>query len=88
MNLPYTFQQNSQVWTHSKSFLTPLWHLTSWSTSTFDSNGSFDGAIHPYVGSVPEPSTWAMLLLGFAGLGIVGYRVSWRASDRPRSAFG
>lgn len=25
-------------------------------------------------GAVPEPSTWAMLLLGFAGLGYVGYR--------------
>jgi hypothetical protein len=25
---------------------------------------------------VPEPSTWAMMLLGFAGLGIVGYRTS------------
>jgi hypothetical protein len=24
--------------------------------------------------TVPEPSTWAMLLLGFAGLGFVGYR--------------
>ncbi len=24
--------------------------------------------------SVPEPSTWAMTLLGFAGLGFVGYR--------------
>ncbi len=24
--------------------------------------------------SVPEPSTWAMLLLGFAGLGFSGYR--------------
>jgi hypothetical protein len=23
---------------------------------------------------VPEPSTWAMMLLGFAGLGFVGYR--------------
>ena len=26
------------------------------------------------VGAVPEPSTWAMLLLGFAGLGFAGYR--------------
>jgi len=24
--------------------------------------------------SVPEPSTWAMMLLGFAGLGFAGYR--------------
>jgi len=26
------------------------------------------------VSAVPEPSTWAMLLLGFAGLGFAGYR--------------
>jgi hypothetical protein len=25
-------------------------------------------------GTVPERSTWALLLLGFAGLGFVGYR--------------
>jgi hypothetical protein len=25
-------------------------------------------------GAVPEPSTWAMLLLGFAGLGFMAYR--------------
>jgi PEP-CTERM motif len=29
-----------------------------------------------HVGGVPEPSTWAMLLLGFAGLGIASYRSS------------
>jgi hypothetical protein len=23
---------------------------------------------------IPEPSTWPMMLLGFAGLGFVGYR--------------
>jgi PEP-CTERM motif len=26
--------------------------------------------------SVPEPSTWAMMILGFAGLGLAGYRTS------------
>ena len=25
-------------------------------------------------GAIPEPSTWAMMLLGFAGLGFAGYR--------------
>jgi hypothetical protein len=33
---------------------------------------------------VPEPSTWAMLLLGFAGLGFVGYRRTRRA--KPKAA--
>jgi PEP-CTERM motif len=26
------------------------------------------------VGGVPEPSTWAMIILGFCGLGFVAYR--------------
>jgi PEP-CTERM motif len=26
------------------------------------------------VGSVPEPSTWAMMILGFAGIGFMAYR--------------
>jgi hypothetical protein len=26
------------------------------------------------VAGVPEPSTWAMLLLGFAGIGLMAYR--------------
>jgi hypothetical protein len=26
------------------------------------------------IGTVPEPSTWAMMLLGFAGLGLAGWR--------------
>jgi hypothetical protein len=28
----------------------------------------------PSAGAIPEPSTWAMILLGFAGLGFAGYR--------------
>ena len=31
--------------------------------------------------TVPEPSTWAMMLLGFAGLGFAGYRKSRRRAD-------
>jgi hypothetical protein len=33
---------------------------------------------------VPEPSTWAMLLMGFGGLGFVGYRRTRRA--KPQAA--
>ena len=32
--------------------------------------------------STPEPSTWAMMVLGFAGLGFAGYR---KARKLPRS---
>ncbi|CUT11397.1 hypothetical protein BF49_2477 [Bradyrhizobium sp.] len=28
------------------------------------------------VSGVPEPSTWAMMILGFLGLGFMGYRKS------------
>ncbi|HZZ25073.1 MAG TPA: PEP-CTERM sorting domain-containing protein [Roseiarcus sp.] len=46
------------------------------------SSGNFDdiwgggggGGSFLYTGVIPEPSTWAMMLLGFAGLGIAGYR--------------
>ncbi len=47
------------------------------SFSSLDSNGSPFG---PVVGGVsisaPEPSTWAMMLAGFAGLGFLGFRRS------------
>ena len=50
-------------------------------------NGSYtigapSQAPSPSVASVPEPSTWAMILLGFAGIGLVAYR-----RNRNRSAF-
>jgi hypothetical protein len=35
-------------------------------------------------GAVPEPSTWAMMLLGFAGLGFAAYRQ--KNSRRPNPA--
>ena len=40
---------------------------------TFEGDGTFTGAITT---SAPEPSTWAMALLGFAGLGLVGRRAA------------
>lgn len=37
------------------------------------------------VSAVPELSSWAMLLLGFAGIGCVGYRRSHRSAEAPPS---
>jgi CHRD domain/PEP-CTERM motif len=32
------------------------------------------GEIRGFLHAVPEPSTWAMILLGFAGMGFMAYR--------------
>jgi PEP-CTERM motif len=40
--------------------------------------GPFSNSVNPeFVGfatSVPEPSTWAMMILGFAGIGFMAHR--------------
>jgi hypothetical protein len=33
-----------------------------------------NGANLLFNSAIPEPSTWAMMLIGFAGLGFAGYR--------------
>jgi PEP-CTERM motif len=43
---------------------------------------SFDNALQMEIDAVPEPSTWAMMLMGFAGLGFAG----WRGSRTTASA--
>jgi hypothetical protein len=51
--------------------------LGSFNTATFSDSGAnafefLPGALPNSVGGVPEPATWAMLLLGFAGIGFMG----------------
>jgi hypothetical protein len=43
---------------------------------TFEGTGTFTGTMMPVTIStdVPEPSTWAMMILGFAGVGFMAYR--------------
>jgi PEP-CTERM motif len=38
------------------------------------------GVDHLTISEVPEPSTWAMMALGFAGLGFARYRTSRRTA--------
>jgi PEP-CTERM motif len=53
-------------------------------SSPVDPIGLPGGDVPPVGASaVPEPSTWAMLLIGFAGLGYAG----WRRSKGPIAAF-
>jgi PEP-CTERM motif len=49
----------------------PAWNYSAFNhgTAQFSFTVSDSGS-----GTVPEPSTWAMLLLGFAGLGYAGHR--------------
>ena len=49
-------------------------------TGTCDEFFFFPTPVSFVLTSVPEPSTWAMMLVGFAGLGFAGYRASRRAA--------
>jgi PEP-CTERM motif len=50
-------------------------------TDGFEQYNATKWSIRPIsTSAVPEPSTWAMMLLGFAGLGFAGYRASRRTS--------
>ena len=51
--------------------------FTSGFLSAFNTGSATITAFAP---SVPEPSTWAMMLVGFAGLGYVGYRKARQAT--------
>jgi hypothetical protein len=51
---------------------------------TFVGDGTFTGTMTPITASIPEPSTWTLILLGFAGVGCA----SCRARRLPVSRTG
>jgi hypothetical protein len=58
--------------------LTPGTYVYTWNSSPAQ-----DDSLTVKIGSIPEPATWAMMLLGFAALGFAGFRAT-RRSGRAR----
>jgi hypothetical protein len=50
--------------------------------NNYDSFPAGSGAVSFSVTAVPESSTWAMLILGFAGVGFLAYRRKGKAAFR------
>jgi hypothetical protein len=53
----------------------------SWTNPVFENWYGFNVGFES-VAAVPEPSTWFMMILGFAGVGLMAYRRSNRAAAR------
>lgn len=47
---------------------------TAWANLTFNAGDTVILDVNSTVSSVPEPSAWAMMILGFAALGFMAYR--------------
>jgi PEP-CTERM motif len=57
-----------------------LFSMTEGAAFTINPGGEIVGFNEAMNAVVPEPSTWAMMLIGFAGLAYVGYRASRRTA--------
>jgi hypothetical protein len=69
------FVGDLQEWTRDQ-FLDPDWLRVGTDIVGGATPPTFDAAFSLSGSAVPEPSTWAMILLGFVGVGVVGYRRS------------
>jgi hypothetical protein len=77
---PYAYAFGSYIWAAQSTTSEEIqpWNpgLTPgmYPSLTFDVYATSSVPQAPAIPGVPEPSTWAMMLLGFAGLGFAGYR--------------
>jgi PEP-CTERM motif len=76
-----TAEQNFASPTPTLEIFTSTWQVHTGLNGGTIAQGSFSIVEPPVVTAVPEPSAWAMMLLGFLGLGFVAYR---RKSVRPQ----
>jgi hypothetical protein len=77
------FMGDLQSWTRD-AMLQPDWLRVGQDIVGGDPFPTFNATFSLSGSTVPEPSTWAMMLLGFAGLGFLGYRHTRKA--HPASA--
>ena len=73
----YTVELTGFVLTGGSGFLDSSdteFHVLEGGTATADLYAEVTSRIPTTQGSVPEPSTWAMMILGFAGVGFMAYR--------------
>ena len=81
--LAYTHNEHDQQLYSLAFFNTTSFGITDGTFGSFTGNvGGVFETTGPAI-AAPEPSTWAMMLLGFVGLGYVGYR-----KTRTSAAFG
>jgi len=77
------FNPDLQSWIRNDD-LAPDWSRIG---TDITGQGPFNAAFSlTGVSGVPEPSTWAMMLMGFAGLGFAGYRRSRKGHALPTAA--
>jgi PEP-CTERM motif len=75
------FLGDLQSWTRDE-VLDPDWLRVG---TDITGQGPFNAAFSLSGSVVPEPSTWAMMLIGFAGLAFAGYRIPRRNADSRTS---
>lgn len=75
------FVPDLQSWTRDDPGIAPDWLRVGTDIVGGDLAPTFNAAFSLSGSVVPEPSTWAMMLLGFGGLGFAGYRHARRAAQ-------
>jgi hypothetical protein len=65
------FQDGSS---HAKAFIDPVFALSDTDAQNFHLEYSPNLAFLENTPAVPEPSTWAMLLMGLAGISLMAHR--------------
>ncbi|MDR3465457.1 MAG: PEPxxWA-CTERM sorting domain-containing protein [Xanthobacteraceae bacterium] len=74
------FPSNGDLYAEGSFFYTNPNGFTSITLTSTDGVGPQDLVIGDLTAAVPEPSTWAMLVLGFAGVGFMAYRRKSKAT--------